>query len=189
MDTSMNSPDDRVVSDWPELIGYSAILREQLSKLQPEINPFTVPHLGATGEQIRQAEARLGCPLDVQHRELLQHVNGWPLFFTHTDLLSTDELGQGPLWEKGQQMLDIFYEDGAIPAGYLARQDLMSIAVGEYVTDVFALWRTGPETNRGHLVLWLAGEEIQRFDNVRDWLLSVNQYLKNKIERLGAAPR
>ncbi|MGH3964634.1 MAG: SMI1/KNR4 family protein [Pseudonocardiaceae bacterium] len=190
----MNSPqtpsgDEARPTDWPELIGFSATLRQQLSELEPDLSPFTIPHLGATEEKLAEAEQRLGVKLDDQHRDLLGHTNGWPFFFTYTDLLSTDELGTGPLWQKGQELLGLYYSEGPVPSDFPPHGELLSIAVGESVTDVFALWMSGPETDGGHPVLWLAGEEVDRWPNVRQWLLSVNQYLQNDIVKLGATPR
>jgi len=147
-----------------------------------------MPHLGAREEQLAEAEQRLGIRLDGQHRDLLRHANGWPLFFTYTDLLGTDELGTGPLWQKGQELLELYYSEAPVPSDFPPHEELLLIAVGELVTDVFALWLGGPEANSGRPVLWLAGEEVDRWPNVREWLLSVNQYLQNDIAKLGATP-
>lgn len=171
-------------TDWPELIGFSATLRAQLAELEPDLSPLTMPRVAATEEQLADAERRLGSSLDGQHRDLLRHGNGWPLFFTYCDLLGTAELGEGTLWDKGQELLDLHFSEAPVPSDFPARDDLMPIAVGDMVTDVFALWRTGPETSGGRPVLWLAGEEVDRWDNVREWLLSVNQYLQNDIVKL-----
>lgn len=176
-------------ADWSELIGFSATLRRQLSELEPDLSPFTMPRLGATEESLAEAGQRLGVELDGQHRDLLRHVNGWPLFFTYTDLLGTDELGAGSLWQKGRELLDLYYLEAPVPSDFPARYELLPIAVGEMVTDVFVLWMNGPETDGGRPVLWLAGEEVDRWSNVREWLLSVNQYLQNDIVKLSANPR
>lgn len=180
----MTAPDDDRPADWAELIGSSITLRQQLGELQPELSPFTAPHMAATDEQLLAVENRLGATLDKQHTDLLRHVNGWPLFFTYADLLGTDEIASGKLWSRAQELLDLFFSEAPIPQGIPARDELVPVAVSELVTDVFVLWRTGPETHGGRPILWLAGEEVDRWANTREWLLSVNQYLRDDIAEL-----
>ncbi len=180
----MNPPENELPADWAELIGYSATLRSRLAEVDPQLSPMTMPRLAASEEQLAKAEQRLGTQLDAQHRALLRHGNGWPLFFTYTDLLSTDELGAGPLWDKAQELLDLFFSEAPTPADFPARETLLPVAAGEDVTDVFALWTTGPQTRHGRPILWLAGEEVDRWPNMREWLLSINQYLNNDLAKL-----
>ncbi|QAY62139.1 hypothetical protein ET495_01315 [Xylanimonas allomyrinae] len=71
-----------------------------------------MPHLGADDEAIAAAVARLGRPLDGQHETLLRFADGWEDGFQSGDLLSTDEPGQGPLWEHANQWRT------AAPAGH-----------------------------------------------------------------------
>lgn len=172
--------------DWPVLLGESGTLRQRLHELKPDTRPYTVPKIAATEEQILEAEARLGRRLDMQYREFLSYANGWNYFHTYTHLFGTSELGVGEMWDKANEMLDIYYSDGPIPADYPRREDLFPIAAGEYVTDVIAIWETGPVTANSHPVLWIGGEEIDRYENFHEFVLAANQYIKNNIERCTA---
>jgi hypothetical protein len=174
------------VSDWPELIGYSGLLRQRLHQLEPDLNPLTLPKVKATEEQIRQAEARLGVQIDPQYREFLSYGNGWPDFFTHMDLFGADELGQSELWHKASELLD-YYTEAERSADFPARHELLPIAAGKHVTDVLAIWQAGPLTDGGRPVYWLAGDTVDHYANFRDLLLGVNQYLQNDIAKLRAS--
>lgn len=169
------------MSDWEELIGFSVLLRQQVHDLKPDLRPYTIPGVGATEEQLRAAEARLGYPLDPMHREFLSYANGWRYFFVYTHLLGTDELGQGELWQTGNELLQLYYSEGPARTDFPPRGEITLVAVGSEVTDLFVIWRTGPTLDGGRPVSWLAGEEIDRFPNFREFLLSVNQYLQNDI--------
>lgn len=176
-------PADGLPDDWAELIGYSVELRRRLAVVDPELSPVTVPRLAAGEAELDAAEQRLGRRLDDQHRALLRHGDGWPWIFTYTDLLGADELGAGPRWDEGQHLLDLYFAEAPVGENFPARADLLPIAVGADVTDVFALWATGPRTRHGRPVLWLAGDEIDRWPTTREWLLAINQYLANDLAR------
>jgi hypothetical protein len=65
------------------------------------------------------------------------------------------------------------------------RDEVMCFAANPAeVEDLFVVWRTGPVTDGGHQVSWLAGEEVQRFPNMHEFLLSVNEYLRRKLAKL-----
>ena len=81
---------------WPNLIAQMGTLRRQVHEVN-DIFPATLPHLAATEDQLTAAEARLGHPLDPQHREFLSYGNGWPDFYLGSSLLGTDELGRDQL--------------------------------------------------------------------------------------------
>ncbi|MEV6235916.1 SMI1/KNR4 family protein [Lentzea sp. NPDC051838] len=175
------------MSDWEALIGHSVLLRQQLTRLDPELSPYTVPGEGATEEQLRLAESRIGCPLDPLYRDFTRRANGWKSFFTYAHLLGTEQLGQGELWQKGNELLGLHYSEGPPRDGFPPPSEVTVIGVGTEVTDLFVMWRTGPVLNGGHQVSWLAGEEVDRYPTFRDFLLSVNQYLRNDIKKFSSA--
>jgi hypothetical protein len=173
-------------TDWPELIGESVLLRQRMNELDPEISPYTIPKVGASPEQLHAAEVRMGAPLDALHRELLTYANGWEFFFQFTHLLSTEELGTSPRWHKADEMLDVFYSDGPPPQsfGMPARDEVLCVSADpDEVLDLFVIWRTGPLTDGGRPVSWVAGEEVQRFANMHELMLSVNEYTRRKLVR------
>ncbi|MFW0791151.1 SMI1/KNR4 family protein [Gordonia sp. CPCC 205333] len=72
----------------------------------------TTPNAGATEEQIREAETRLGYRLPDDHRTMLSVANGWDDYDIGESILGTDELGQGPRWEAMCETLAIFFGEG-----------------------------------------------------------------------------
>lgn len=170
------------MSDWKELIGHSVLLRQQVNRLDPELSPYTIPGEGAAEERIRAAESRVG-PLDPMYREFVRYADGWRYFFTYAHLLGVDQLGQGELWEKGDELLRLYYSEGPPRIDFPALDELTLVGVGTEVTDLFVIWRTGPTSGGGHQVSWLAGEEVERYPNFREFLLSVNQYLQNDVRK------
>src|SRR5262249_13853228 len=172
-------------TDWPALIGESVLMRQRVNQLDPEVNPYTVPHVGAAVAALDAAEQAAGLRLDPVHRQLLTFANGWEHFFTFTHLLAAEEIGTGPRWQKASEQLDIVYADGPPMDDLPAREDVLVICANpDEVEDIFAIWRTGPLTDGGRPVSWIAGEEVQRFANVHDFLASVNAYLAVRLDKL-----
>jgi hypothetical protein len=175
------SDDDRL--GWPELLGFRIIQRQQLADARPRAYPMTAPKVAASEGQLDEAEERLGRPLDVQYRDFLAYANGWPDFNLDVALLGTDDLGQGPLWEKAQEQLELFYEEGPVASDFPAKDDVFPIGVGTETIDLYVVWTTGPETSLGRPVLWLAGEEIDRFPNFRELFLGIYELGKRTLAK------
>ena len=173
------------MSDWQELIGFSVLLRQRLNTVDPEpgLSPYTLPGLGASENQIAAAETRLAASLDPVYRDFLHYANGWSDFFTYVDLLGTEDFGQGEPWSKGTELLDLHYSEGPPRRELPPRDEVMVIGVGAHVTDLFVSWRTGPLVDGGRNISWIAGEEVDRYSNFREFFLAVNQYLQNDIKK------
>lgn len=172
-------------TDWEQLIGESVLLRQRLNQLDPDVNPYTIPKVGASEAAIGATERTNGIEVDAVHRQLLTYANGWDSFFVFAHLLPVQELGAGPRWSAAAKLLDTFYADGPPPEGLPPRDEVFCVAANpDEVEDLFVLWRTGPLTDGGHAVSWLAGEEVQRFPNMHELLLSVNEYLRRKLAKL-----
>lgn len=95
------------------LVGEVLRQRILLSEVVPGLYPLEIPGVHATDEQILEAEQRLGHRLDAQHAAVLRRGNGWPEAMTDGDLLATWDLGQGPRWQRAQEILDVHYEENA----------------------------------------------------------------------------
>ncbi|QAY64195.1 hypothetical protein ET495_14310 [Xylanimonas allomyrinae] len=135
---------------WEVMLGDMITSSLRITQVAPDIYPLSVPHLGADDEAVAAAVARLGRPLDGQHETLLRFANGWEDGFQSGDLLSTDELGQGPPWAHANQCLDVFYEEGGSD-GWPPRDELCILHASAYDTDVMVLWLGGTVTEGGHL--------------------------------------
>jgi hypothetical protein len=171
--------------DWPELIGESVLLRQRLHELDPDVNPYTVPHVGAAQHDLDATEARCGFRLDSLHRQLLSYANGWDYFFAFAHLFSVDKICSSNQWRQSEELLDVFYADSPIPVGFPGRHDIYCFCANPAeVADLFVVWKLGPVTDGGRPISWLAGEEIQRFPNMHEFLLSVNEYLRRDLTKL-----
>lgn len=156
---------------WDALIAHLGVARQKLAAASAEAFPFTVPHLAATPAQLEAAEARLGQPLDPLYRELLSYGNGWPQLAFNGDMLGTDDLGQGPVWDRGQELLDLYFEN-CDTSDLPPRDHLIPIYVSRHEMDVMVLSASSPVTNGGHEVIWLDTEIADRWDNVLEWWLA-----------------
>lgn len=179
---------------WPEEIGHSIQLRRQVHAREGDLSPFTIPFEAAGEAELAATEARLGASLDALHRGLLARANGWEQFFTFMHLLSCAALGRtrsGSLSGDAQVILDTFFEGGAPVDGLPGRDDLLIIAANPAESaDILALWRVGPLSGGGRPVSWIAeGEEVERFDNCWQLLVSVDAYLQSDLTIDQSPPR
>jgi hypothetical protein len=182
---SAPAPAEPSFADWPQLIGESVLLRQRLNELDPDVNPYTIPHVGASEADLGAAEQAAGFVFDGLHRELLSYANGWEQFFTFTHLFSAAELGVSQRWQRASELLDVFYADGPAPEGMPGRSDVFCFCANpDEVEDLFVIWTSGPITEGGRPISWLAGEEVQRFPNMHEFLLSVNEYLRRDLAKL-----
>jgi len=169
---------------WKAVIGLLARERVRLTQLRPDIYPLPAPHLGASDADVAAAVARVG-PLDAQHEGLLRQADGWPEAFMFGDVLSTAELGAGPLWDKATQSLRVFYEDGP-STGWPPLAELVLVHACEHDTDVTAVWMGGPLTDGGHPVYWIGGDIIDTYPNIYQWWLSMAEYAKRSVADFAA---
>lgn len=160
---------------WEATVGELARENIERSLVLSEIYPLTAPHVRATPEQIAEAEGRMGIRFDDQYRALLSTINGWDgIVFTDV-LLSTDELGQGPLWERAQESLGYLYDEGPIP-GLPPRDELLPVLVSPTRADIMAIWP----------VVWIADELIDEWPTVYEWVLALTALLKGSVDFLVA---
>lgn len=106
----------------------------------------TTPPAGATTEALAAAETRLQRPLNPEHREFLAAADGWPAFNGSLDVLSAEELGQGPVWD---MLEDIYRELFAVspvldPGGVTTPDQLITFAYAPASSD-YVVTRPGPD--------------------------------------------
>ena len=173
--------DDR----WIVAIGDLIKTRIRLSEMS-DLYPMTYPHLKGSEDGIRRAEGVLGFDLDAQHRTLLLSFNGWPDIGIDGDFLSVEELGASALWARGQESLDLLYEEveGPLPP----RDRVYPFCLSPYQNDVFVIDRGSGLSFQGHRVIWLANGVIQEWPNLYRWLLSMNEYALQTLAELSVDP-
>lgn len=172
-------------TDWPELLGYMGRFSLDLAELEPEAFPMTYPRVGATDDDIREAEERIGFALDPLHKRLLQTGNGWPgTLITTGDLLGTGELGASSAWSTAVARLDDSYRRGAATAP--PREEIYPIAAFWDTPEVAAIWREGPVTDGGHPVLWFDVAVTRSWPNLWEWWTDM---LRSRREIVAVARR
>lgn len=80
-------------------------------------------------------------------------------------------------------MLGTFFAKGAVPSDFPPRDELDPIAVGAESGDLHVMWMGGPTTENGHPILWLAGEEIDRWSHFGEYFRSMHAYNERLVER------
>lgn len=170
------------IPPWPDLIAEFGLLRQQVAEVD-EDQPFTVPHLAATEEQLQAAEQRLGHALDQQHREFLSFANGWPQFYLSNSLLGTEDLGQGERWDNANANLDAFYgslegDNPFIPP----RAEIYPISNDYDSASVFVVWVKGEVTDGGHPVVWLPWQDSEPYDSFFDFFRATYQDYEEELE-------
>ncbi len=169
---------------WGITIGQMLEARIAAGQAATYPRPMPAPGSHASDEAITAAQDRLGFALDAQHAALLREIDGWPeLLFGVGDLLPTADLGQGPRWKAANELLDIMYQDGPTDQ-FPPREEVYPLHAGDL--DVIVIWRTGPLTDDGHPVYWLAGDVVDQWPNVFGYCLgtiALNQVLINAAKR------
>lgn len=134
---------------------------------------FHLPKAAATPSDIARAERALGSRLDPEYREFLGYANGWPSFFQSIDLLGTDDLIEGPRMVLAQRMLAAV-EPAVLEQAGLHTVGLIPIAASTVDLDVFVMRVIDGEQKPP--VVWLAGDEIDRFGTFEDYVVAMIAY-------------
>ncbi|MFJ4651046.1 SMI1/KNR4 family protein [Nocardia sp. NPDC088792] len=96
---------------WRQLLDSLLQQHRRRAGADPEKDPLIPPKAGATEQQLRAAERRLGFRLDPQYREFLSIADGWDGYNFGEDLLGTSDLGSGPRWDEAVESLHWFVDD------------------------------------------------------------------------------
>jgi len=171
-----------MIEEWKNNIVTMIYVKQQLMKL--DINgmwPHHFPEVAATEEQIRSVEERQGYILDTSYRAFLKHANGWKGFYQTVDLFGTNELLNSSIMKYANGLLDAVEDDVIKATGFL-REELLPIATTRFDKDLFVL--SCPKSNIPGIVIWIAGEEIDRFSNFNEYYLSMIDYNRAEAEDL-----
>jgi hypothetical protein len=163
---------------WKERIVQMVLIKQRIAELDiKQIWEHHLPRVAASGEQLAAAENALGRPLDPSYREFLIHANGWPAFYQTVDLFGTDDLVGSPEYRQGLDMLAAV-EDTVLTQGGLLREELLLVAAARHDLDLFVLAR-GTGT-----VVWIAGSEVDRFDDFGEYFLAMMDYNREEVQDL-----
>lgn len=171
-----------MIEDWKNEIVTMVYVKQELMKLDVKgIWPHHFPEIAAIEEQIIEVEEGLGHSLDKSYQNFLKSANGWKGFYQTVDLFGTSEL-------LGSSAMDYAYtilaaiEDDIIESTGFSREELLPIATTRYDKDLFVISRPG--SHSPGIVIWFAGEEIDRFPNFEKYFLAMVDYNRLMVERM-----
>lgn len=137
------------------------------------------PENGATEEEIRIVERSLGFTLDEQYRDFLKHANGWKNFNHTIPLFGTTQLFDLGLMGYVNKLLNECWEEIEETIGF-TKDELLSIAATSENTDVFLISK--PSTRQSGVVIWIAGYEIERYKDFKDFFSAMIIYNREDVE-------
>ncbi len=169
-------------NDWAERIVTLALVKQDLAKADKEqLWPYHLPSLAASKDELDAVESYLGFKLDKEYRAFLDMANGWKGFFQYIDLFGTTQLLGSPDMEYACGLLESIDDDVFRTIGF-SRNEFMAIASTRHDKDVFVI-STSRSTKPG-IVIWLAGEEVERFESFTDFFLSMIDYNRQELEEM-----
>lgn len=159
--------------------------RDQMISIKNEMHTLDVkqiyryyePNNGCSLEEISKVEDCLGIKFDNQYKEFLQYVNGWKECYRLVSFLGTKELLGSKEMDVAKEVLEIVCPlDEELE---FKQDELLPIAVDEYGSDLFVL--TPPINGENGMVIWFAGQEIERFASFEVFRDTILQYMSQEL--------
>jgi hypothetical protein len=167
---------------WKDQIAVMYLVREELRRVDKNgLWEYHYPELRASEEQLVAAEAYLGHSIDKQYRDFLMCANGWKCFSQSVSLFGTGDLMGSSLMDCAMETLEIM--DDAFPferdTGF-SREEFLPIAATFEDKDIHVITR--PTSRQPGVVIWFAGEEIERYPNFEEYFLAMADYNRSDID-------
>ena len=170
-------------SGWIDKIVVMMYVKQEIQRLDRlGFWPHHLPEIAATEDQLKAAEEHLGHSLDIDYRSFLGCANGWKGFLRTVDLFGTSDLIGSSLMDYAASMLEIIDEENVIAASGFSKAELLPIAVTREDKDLFVMSRA--TSHQPGVVIWFAGEEIDRFPTFEEYFLAMADYNRLVLEDL-----
>lgn len=167
--------------EWKRELVIAHLVKQKIAEVDVnELWESTLPGVAASEEQIRTLEARMGGPLDPQHKEFLLHANGWRAFMQSIDVFSLDDFLDGARAQRAVDLVESL-EPLDVVCG-LGKHELLPIAVSSDDIDVMLMAK--PETECAGKIFWFAGGLIETFVGFDEWFLAMVDYNRAEYRRL-----
>jgi cell wall assembly regulator SMI1 len=171
------------MSSWKDHIAIMHLVKQELLKRdKARLWPHHLPEVGATEEQLQAAEKALGFSLDPQYRDFLLHADGWKGVCQTVDLFGTGQLMRSGVMDHAMVLLNSI-EPGVLESSGFLRDQLLPIAASASDRDLFVI--ALPHSPSPGMVIWFAGEEIDRFENFQEYFLAMIDYNREEVMNLG----
>ena len=164
-----------------------ALIKHAISEADDEgLWEYRVPHVGAAESQLRAVEKHLGEPLDPTYRQFLECAGGWPAFLQTVDLFGPEELLGNERFRHAQDMVG-YLEDVVLEKARVRQEDLLPIAASPVDRHLFVMTRrSAPQPG---VVIWLDGDEVDRFPSFDEFFLAMMDYNRAEIQALRGGPK
>ena len=172
--------------DWKASIAKIVYWKQMIHDLDElEAFPWHFPRTAATGEQIARAEDHMKARFSKSYRDFLSLADGWEGFCITTNLFGTPEFLDGKA-DEVRGRLDV--QDYLLSVG-ISDSYVVPIGAAEFDTDVFLLISEESGGLAGE-VIWIAGEEVDRFPDFRDFfeaMINYNARIAQNLANAGAS--
>lgn len=143
--------------------------------------PWHLPKVAASEAKVAEAEAHMEMSFSAPYREFLGLANGWKGFFVSTDLFGTDDF----LSDRAKEVRNRPDVQEYISSLGLSEDVAIPIGATDVDMDVFILVsETSPDIPGA--VLWLAGSEVDRYPDFREFFEAMVNYNAGLAQKLAA---
>jgi hypothetical protein len=165
--------------NWKSEIVRLAMVKQSIAAAdQAKALPWALPNVAAEEADLAQAEKAISQPLAGEYRDFLGYANGWTGFCVLTDLFGTKELAS----ERAQAArvrpdLLTYCQENKLDAS-------ACVVIGDSPNDLnmFVMFQEQPES-----VVWLCGEEVDKYNSFSDFFLAMISYNEQVLRRLTKA--
>ncbi len=166
--------------DWKREIAIAYLVKQRVAEVDSNhLWEFHLPELAATEEAIVAVEHSLGFKLDAEHRAFLRHADGWKGFMQNNDVFGVADLVSGTRYQKAIELLQSL-EDLKPICGF-EQNELLPFASSSTSIDLFVIAK--PNAHSPGVVLWFAGQVIDRFPSFSEWFLAMVDYNRREFQR------
>jgi SMI1 / KNR4 family (SUKH-1) len=170
---------------WQQAIVDLVLVQQQMREVDMEgLWDYHLPHVAASPARVDTVEAQIGESFPRLYREFLLHADGWPCFYHTVNLFGTEDLLGSDESLVAVDHLDLLEYEKALELAGFKRSDLLPIAATSEDLDLFVLCRRDSPQPGG--VIWFAGGEIDRWTDFYDFFLSMIEYNRRTLSRMGS---
>ena len=163
---------------WKERIVEMLMVKSKLDEVDEEpLWDYYLPELPAKPEEIARAQKEHNLKLSQEYIDFLLLANGWKAFCGDTDLFGTKDFSSDAM-ERARRQLRVEAESNR--EVFEMQEHLLPIAASEEDKEVFVLVMA--EGEKFGQVIWLSGEEIDRFASFSEFFESMIAYNRLFLE-------
>jgi len=166
------------VNDWKVAVARYWLIKQEIQARDTRaLWDHRLPALASTEAELAVTERRIGQPIDPQYRNFLLVAGGWQSFWHSVSIFGPSDLSGGPLMEQAQDSLSILEDNDIVESS-----SVLPIAIASQDTDLFVIGRKGTQSEG--TVIWLSGEEVDRYSGFEDFFLAMTEYAKRDLADL-----